>query len=94
MSTEGRKRIRDKLFSSAPSWIWSIAGALSLLSFAISVSFRMVDFNPGPLWEKDYELKLEMRREQVKTSQELYSKIKELEERLKHVESLAHQEGK
>jgi len=43
--------VKEKLFSKAPGWIWSIAGAISLISFSMSVSFRMMDFNPGPILE-------------------------------------------
>lgn len=42
---------KEKLFNKAPGWIWSIAGAISLISFSMSVSFRMMDFNPGPILE-------------------------------------------
>ena len=68
-----------------PGWL-SFCGGIGLLAFMFAVSFRIMDFNPGPLWEKHYDVIIEERKNKNACDVEL-------EERLKMVEQLAHQKG-
>ncbi len=44
-----------------PGWL-AFCGGIGLLLFILSISFRIMDFNPGPLWERHYEIILESRK--------------------------------
>ncbi len=69
---------KEKLFNKAPSWIWSIAGAISLISFSMSVSLRMMDFNPGPILEKHLEASVKVTPDE--RIEAMLLRIEELEE--------------
>lgn len=84
----------------SPGWM-SFCGGVGLLAFIVAVSCRVMDFNPGPLWEKSYALSLEIRRtehEMKVRAFELENKnaeeIKLLKKELAAVKLLAHEKGK
>jgi len=88
--------IVHKAADSAPKWIWAIAGSIAILMIVAAMSFRIMDFNPGPLWEKSIELDIEIRRSQmdckIPKSNQQNNAIMALELRLTEVEKLAHKE--
>jgi len=89
--------IIKKTVNSAPPVIKAIAGSIALLMIVAAMSFRIMDFNPGPLWEKSIELDIEMRRAQLECkipeSNQQNNAIIALDKRLIEVEKLSHQPG-
>lgn len=61
--TETKSTWKQLIGSVSPGW-FSFCGGIALLSFALSISFRIMDFSPGPILEKHYDLSLEIRREE------------------------------
>ena len=75
MDIEDPKGIFKKAIDAVnPGWL-SFCGGIGLLAFILAVSCRIMDFNPGPLWEKSIELSMEIRR----TEHEMKIKTFELE---------------
>lgn len=90
MEGETRGIFRKAIDAVNPGWL-SFCGGIGLLAFIFSISCRIMDFNPGPLWEKHYDIMLENRRI---NKDEFEDKIKSLEERIKYLESKSHEKGK
>lgn len=87
-----KKAVGD-IKNSSPGW-WAFCGGLGLLSITLAISFRIMDFNPGPLWEKHYEVLIEGGKldNQIKRQiLENQSEFKQLTERLEKVEQMAHE---
>lgn len=98
MTTKGEDGIFKKAVgdvkNSSPGW-WAFCGGLGLLSITLAISFRIMDFNPGPLWEKHYEVLIESGKldNQIKRQmlENRSGSFKQLEERLEKVEQMAHE---
>jgi len=71
--------IINKSVNSAPKWILAIAGSIAILMIVAAMSFRIMDFNPGPLWEKSIELDLEIKRasQQCEIDQSIINQVNE-----------------
>lgn len=101
MDTDDAKDIFKKAVNSvSPGWM-SFCGGIGLLALILAISCRIMDFNPGPLWEKSIELSMEIRRtdnemkiKAVEMENENAIRIQSFEARLKEVEFLSHEQGK
>lgn len=93
MEEETKGIFRKAVDAVNPGWL-SFCGGIGLLSFMIAVSFRIMDFNPGPLWELHYKTIIEEGRGKNSCDTDFKYDFEKIKSDLEKVKKLAHEKGR